>query len=324
MLRVTSLPNRSLNRLIVGLTMILVIGIPLVGVLYVLDQYRTPGPGIVDRDIQVAEEALAGNPNLLNARLTLATAYMKNGRFADAVSQYDEILKAAPDSNAALLGRGSAEIALSKLDAAAADFTKVIDAAAGGEMANVDPQLESAYFSLGVIQVKNGQPKDAVISLSKAILIKRTDADALNLLGTALMQAGEPKRAVTALRQATALVPIDWCEPYAQMETAYTSLGDLAGAQYAGGMVALCEKRPEDAKSTLGPLTSGTYAVDALIGLGLVAEVQNDTAAAVDAYSRVLTQDPQNFAANTGLARVGGGPSGSPAPSPSSSTTSGS
>jgi tetratricopeptide (TPR) repeat protein len=323
MLRVTSLPNRSLNRLIVGLVMVLVIGAPLVGVLYFLDQYRTPGPGIVDRDIQVAQDALTQNPNLLNARLTLATAYMKNGRFADAVSQYDEILKAAPDANAALLGRGSAELALDKLEAAAADFQKVVDAAKAGEMANVDPQLESAYFSLGVIQVKNGRPKDAVISLSKAILIKRTDADALNLLGTALMQAGEPKRAVTALRQATALVPVDWCDPYAQMETAYTSLGDIAGAQYASGMVALCQKRPADAKATLGPLTSGTYAVDALIGLGLVAEVQNDIPAAVDAYSRVLTQDPQNFAANTGLARVGGVPSGSPAASPSSGTTSG-
>ncbi len=323
MLRVTSLPNRSLNRLIVGLTMILLIGVPLVGVLYFLDQYRNPGPAIVDRDIQVAEEALSANPNLLNARLTLATAYMKNGRFADAVSQYDEILTAAPDANAALLGRGSAEIALDQLDAAAGDFKKVIDAAAGGEMANVDPQLESAYFSLGVIQLKQGEPKDAVISLSKAILIKRTDADALNLLGTALMQAGDPKRAVAALRQATALVPVDWCEPYAQMETAYTSLGDLAGAQYAGGMVALCEKRPDDARAKLGPLTSGTYAIDALIGLGLVAEVQNDTPAAADAYSRVLTKDPQNFAANTGLARVGGVPSGSPAAPPSSGTTTG-
>jgi tetratricopeptide (TPR) repeat protein len=174
-----------------------------------------------------------------------------------------------------------------------------------------------------VVQVKNGQPKDAVISLSKAIQIKRTDADALNLLGTALMQAGQPKRAVAALRQAVALVPIGWCEPYAQMETAYVSLKDLAGAQYAGGMDALCQGRPDDAKAKLEPLTSGAYAIDALVGLGLVAEVQNDAAAAVDAYSKVLAEDPKNFAASIGLGRVGGVPSGSPAASPSVGVTSG-
>jgi tetratricopeptide (TPR) repeat protein len=133
--------------LIVGLTITLVIGVPLVGALYFLDQYRTPGPGIVDRDIQAAEQALTENPNLLTARLALATAYTKNGRFADAVVQYDEILKAAPSAATALLGRGSAEIALNKLDAAAADFQTVIDAAVGGEMANVDPQLPTSAWA---------------------------------------------------------------------------------------------------------------------------------------------------------------------------------
>ena len=59
------------------------------------------------------------NPNLLTARLALAQAYMKNGRFADAVAQYDQILIVAPDAAEALLGRGSAEIALDRLDAAA-------------------------------------------------------------------------------------------------------------------------------------------------------------------------------------------------------------
>lgn len=312
-----------MNRLIVGSILVLVIGIPLIGVLYFFDQYRSPGPSLVDRDIQVAEQAVTENPNLLTARLALAQAYAKNGRFADAIAQYDQILSVSPDAGTALLGRGTAAIALDRLDAAAADFQRVVDLAKGGEMANVDPQLESAYYSLGVIALKKGQPQEAVVQLANAIQIKRTDADALNLLGTALLQAGEPQRAVTATRQAIALVPIGWCDPYVQLETAYTSLNDSAGAQYAAGMVAFCQNRPEEAQAKLGPLTSGAYAVDALVGLGLLAEFQNDTAAAVDAYSKVLEKDPQNFAATTGLGRVGGLPSGSPASSPSAGPTGG-
>jgi tetratricopeptide (TPR) repeat protein len=317
------LSNREMNRLIVGSILVLAIGIPLIGVLYFFDQYRSPGPSLVDRDIQVAEDAVTKNPNLLTARLALAQSYAKAGRFADAVAQYDQILSVSPDAAAALLGRGSAAIALARLDAAAADFQKVVDAAKGGEMANVDPQLESAYYSLGLILLKKGQPKEAVIQLASAIQIKQTDADALNLLGTALLQAGEPQRAVTATRQAIALVPMGWCDPYAQLATAYTSLNDTAGAQYAAGMVAFCQSRSDEAKAQLGPLTSGTYAVDALVGLGLVAETQNDTAAAVDAYTKVLAKDPKNFAAITGLGRVGGIPSGSPTTSPTAGPTGG-
>jgi tetratricopeptide (TPR) repeat protein len=310
-----------MNRLIVGSVLVLVIGIPLIGVLYFFDQYRSPGPSLIDRDIAVAEQAVTENPNLLTARLALAQAYAKNGRFADAIAQYDQILSVAPDAGTALLGRGTAAIALDRLDAAAADFQKVVDEAKGGEMANVDPQLESAYYSLGVIALKKGQPEAAVVQLASAIQIKRTDADALYLLGTALLQAGEPQRAVTSTRAAIALVPIGWCDPYAQLETAYTSLKDTAGAEYAAGMVAFCQNRPAEAQAKLGPLTSGAYAVDALVGLGLLAEFQNDTPAAVDAYSKVLEKDPQNFAATTGLGRIGGVPSGSPASSPSAGPT---
>jgi tetratricopeptide (TPR) repeat protein len=320
---VAAASDRTINRLIVRLSLVLVIGTVLLGVLYFFDQFRTPGPSLIDRDIAVAEQAVTENPNLLTARLALAQAYAKNGRFADAITQYDEILTAAPDAAEALLGRGTAAIALDRLDAAAADFQKIVDAAKDGEMANVDPQLETAYFSLGVIALKQGQPEEAVIQLASAIQIKRTDADALNLLGTAFLQAGEPERAIAATRQAIALVPIGWCEPYAQLEAAYAALNQSAGAQYAAGMAALCQNRPDEAKAKLEPLTSGAYAVDALIGLGLVAETQGDRAAAVGAYTRVLEKDPQNFAATTGLQRVGGVTSGSPASQPSGSPTSG-
>ncbi len=246
----TAPSDRTTKRLIIGSILVLVIGIPLTAVLYALDQYRSPGPSLVDRDISVAEEAVTKDPNLLTARLALANAYAKTGRFDDAVTQYDEILKAQPDARQALLGRGGTLILMDRLDAAAADFQKVVDATKDGEMANVDSELESAHFGLGVIALKQNRAQEAVTELASAVQIKRTDADALNLLGTALLQAGEPERAITATRQAIALVPIGWCEPYTQLETAYTSLGDTAGAGYAAGMRAFCEGRTDEAKTS--------------------------------------------------------------------------
>jgi len=298
--------DRTLNRLIVGIVLVLVIGIPVVGVLYFLDRYVDPGPTMLQRSIAAAEEAVRQNPNQVGARMALAVSYAESQRYADAVAQYSEVLKAQADNRLALIERGKAELVLDDLDAAAADFQKLVDAAKGGEMANVDPQLEEAYYNLGAIELKRDRPKEAVIQLSNALRINRTDADALYLLGTALVRTGDYETAATALRKAVALVPSGWCEPYAALDDAYTGLQDAAGAQYAGGMVAVCEGRPVDAKARLEPLTAGPLAVDALLGLGLLAEGQGDGAGAAAYYDQVLAKDPQNFGAITGLNRLGG------------------
>ena len=304
--RLAAPSDRFTNRLIVACVLVLAIGIPLIAAVYALDRFRPAGPSLVERDIAVAEQAVRENPNLLSARLALADAYSKAERFGDAVAQFDQILATEPDAGRALLGRGSANISLDQLDAAKADFEKVVALAKGGEMAKYDPQLESAYFSLGVIALRQGLPQESVVALAEAIKINRTDADALHLLGTALLQAGQPERAVSATRQAIALVPVDWCEPYAQLSAAYTALGDTAGARYGAAMGTFCEGQPQAAAAALQPLVDGPHAVDALIGLGLIAESGNDAAAARDAYSRALEANPGNFAATTGLARVGG------------------
>jgi tetratricopeptide (TPR) repeat protein len=309
MARTLKAPNdRTLNRLIVGSILVLAIGIPLIAVIYVMDQVRDPGPSILERSITAGEEAVRRDPNQVSARLQLATAYIAAERHEDAISQYDEILQVQPDNRAALMGRGMASIALDNLDGAAADFQKVVDLAKGGEMANVDPQLQAAYYQLGSIALKRGQATQALEPLDNAIRIIRTDADALNLYATALIQTGDATTAVKALRRAIALVPSGWCDPYAQLAQAYTALKDTAGARYATGMVAFCEKRPDEATAVLQPLVGGPYAVDAALGLGLIAEEQGDGSTATAMYSKVLKSDPQNFGAIAGLNRLGATP----------------
>ncbi len=305
--------DRTLNRTIIGLGLILVIGLPAVGLYYVLDRHVEPGLPIAERAIAAGEAAVRNEPNKLSNRLGLALAYTKAGRSTDAIAQYTEILRVEPTNGAALLGRGDAYVVTGDLDAAVRDYQALIDAAGSQEMANADPRLEAAYYGLGSIALQQNQPRDAATMLARALKINRTDADALNLMGTALLGIGDTTNAVDVLRRAIALVPSGWCEPYAQLAKAYATLGDAVGAQYANGMVALCGKRLAEAEQQLKPLVDGAYGRDALIGLGLTAEAEGNVEAAITYYTRVFAANSTDFDAVTGLNRLGASlPSRSP------------
>lgn len=297
--------DRTLNRTIIGLGLVLVVGLPTIGLLYVLDRHVDPGLSMTERAIAAGEAAVRNEPNKLSNRLGLAVAYTKAGRPTDAIAQYTEILKVDPANGAALLSRGDAYVVTGELVAAARDYQALVDAAESEEMANADPRLEAAYYGLGSIAIRENRPRDAATLLARALKINRTDADALNLMGTALLGIGDTENAVSALRRAIALVPSGWCEPYAQLAKAYATLRDATGAQYANGMVALCGKRLAEAEQQLKPLVDGKYSRDALIGLGLTAEAQGKVEAAVDYYARVLATNPTDFDAVTGLNRLG-------------------
>lgn len=313
----SAVSDRTLNRILLGLVAALVIGLPTIAVIYFLDRNVDPGPPVAERAIAAGEEAVRNEPNKLSSRLALAIAYTAADRHADAIVQFNEILKVDPTNRAAIIGRADAYLVLGDLDAAARDYQALIAAASGDEMANVDAKLETAYYSLGSIALQQDRPGDAATMLAKALQINRMDADALNLMGTALLRIDDASNAVAALRRAIALVPTGWCEPYAQLAQAYTALANTAGAQYANGMVALCEKRPAEAEAQLAPLVNGVFSRDALIGLGLTAEAQGNVESAVSYYARVYATDPNDFDAVTGLNRLGASPpSASPAAAP--------
>ena len=79
------------------------------------------------------------------------------------------------------------------LDEAAKDFQKVVDIAKTGEMAIVDPTLEAAFYGLGSIAMQQSRPQDAITWLQQALVIKRSDADAIG------GGAGDRERQVVAV-----------------------------------------------------------------------------------------------------------------------------
>jgi tetratricopeptide (TPR) repeat protein len=313
----TSASDRRLSTVLRIGVAVLVIGTLAFAGLYYKDQYVSAGPTMIDRQTASAEQAVKKTPNNIGARLELASAYQLAKRYDDELTQYDEILKADKNNRFALLGRGGALMAKGDLKGAAVSYHKIADAVKKGEFAGADPQLEEARYYLGSIALKQGDTKEAISQLASALKITRSDSDALYLMGVAQYKSGATKLAVDALKEALLFVPTGWCEPYAQLNLAYTKLGQAPQATYAGGMADFCNKKPAEAKRRLNTLTTGPVKVDALLALGLIAETESSNPEAITWYQKVLKVDRKNASATASLTRLGAGAT----PGPKSSST---
>ena len=319
--RPTTIPSRTIDRLILITALALLIGIPVMVFVYWSDRHVDPGGSLADRTVAAAEAAVQADPNDIQARDHLAAAYVSAKRYDEGIVQFTEALKLDATDRAALLGRAIAYTEVEQPDAAEADLNVLISAASQGEFASSDPELQHAYYQLGIVQLAQERPADAVATLEKALAIDGGDADSLYALGTALVQTGEPDQAVQVLRLAVAFVPTGWCDPYQRLGEAYTALNQAAGVTWASGMVSFCDGRLDEAATTLKSLTAGTMKADALLGLALVTSAQGDNAAAIDYYRQVLALDPTNQSAAIGLSSLGG--EASTMPSEAASPTAG-
>ena len=317
MFRVTSLTkmdDRQLNRWIKRVLLLLVVGTIAFVAFYGLDRWRPATTPIVDQRLAALEQAVRDKPDDVASRGQLADTYVAKGRFDAALVQYDAILATGKEVELAKYGRADAYMGLGQLDDAAKDYQAVVDIAKGGEMANVDPMLEASYYSLGSIAMQQARPAEAIPFLEKALAIKRSDADALYLIGTAYVAMGETDKAETALGSAVDFVPIGWSEPYTALADAFTKAGKPAMAEWAGAMADLAAGKPALAEPRLLAIVDSDAAVEAAIGLGLLYETKGDTAAAADWYGKALAKSPDNAAARLGMSRVGAGSNASPLP----------
>lgn len=321
--RATSVSDRTLNRLIRGTIMVLAVAVPLAVAIHFLDRGTDHGPTLIERQIEEATAVVRKTPDQIGPRLTLARLYQAANKPGDARQQYDEILKAEPTNKSALVLRAGILLDKGDLDGAQKDYASVVKLASGGEFAPVDRLLGQAYYGLGETALKRSDPKAAASAFSKAVKIDRTDADAWYQLGIASLDAGQPKAAVEAFKRAVLFVPTGWPEPYAGLSESYAKLGQDAYAEYARAMADFSRDRVDAAQARLEPLASGPARVDAMLGLGMIAETKADRPAALRWYRQVLAADRDNFNAQAGLSRLGAGaPPSHDATSQSGGTTS--
>ncbi len=302
----TSMPEKELNRWIRRIALLFVVLLVAFVAFYAVDRFRMPQPTIIDKQLATLEDAVRANPADTVSRGKLADLYYADKRFQDAITQYTALIDVKSDVELASLGRANCYMQLKQYDQAATDFQVVIKIAATGEMANVDPNLESAYYNLGLVALAKNDPKVAIDNLNLALKITRTDADALNAIGQAYLADNQLDKAIESLRGAIALVPAGWADPYQTMAKAYTAQAKPELATWANAMAMLESGDWSGAESQLNTLTSGPAKVEAMIGLGILYEQKGDLGTAGSWYSKALAADPSNIVAQMGLKRAGG------------------
>ncbi len=297
--------DTKLKRILTALIVATIVLVAVFGVIYYLGRHKDRGPSLADRAVSSAEEAVRGKPNDVALRIGLALAYTQTGRTDDALAQYKEVIKAQKDNRVALNGAGTILFKQGDYPGAKTYFDQVVKYSGGQQFSNADPQLEAAYFYLGTTDFKLNDLPGAIKNLESALKIDKTDADAWNTLGTVQIQAGNPEKAAAAFQSALEFVPVGWCDPYAGLEQAYTSMKQADGVTYAKAMGEICKGTTQSGVAQLETLTDGPFKVPAMLGLGLAAEASHDSKAALEWYKRVVAAEPTNVAALTAIARVG-------------------
>jgi tetratricopeptide (TPR) repeat protein len=304
--------DKKLRRILILMVEATVLLVVIFGVVYYIGQRTNAGPTLNERAIASAEDKVRSDPNSLGDRLALAQAYTDAQRPADALTQYDEVLKADPTSRTAMMGAGAILYGQGDLARALEKYQAAVKVSGGEEFSAADPQLEESLYYVGRITLEKGDAKGAIDPLKKALAIDKTDSDAWYFLGDALVRTGDPTKGADAYSQALTFVPWGWCEPYTGLQAAYTKLGDKDGVAYASAMSDVCTGKTEQGLAGLKALQSGPYRIQGLLGLGLAAESSGDVQQAISWYSQVTKEEPKNVAALTALARLESGASAEP------------
>ena len=303
--------NRFLGRVVVVMVIAAILIAAVFGAYYYTDRYVLFGDkSPVELEIEHLEVVVAGNPQDLEARLTIAQRYYENGEYSKAIQYAETVLKANPDDPAPLFLLGVVYGEAGQIDAAVASLEHLTEIRRESPMARVDRVLEASLYYLGANYIKLNQVDQAVKVLSEALEIDGADADAFYQLGVAYAIKGEHERSIEAYQSAVRFVP-DFTEAYQGMAEGYESLGMSSQALYAQGMVSFSTQEYRQAQQDLELATQGLpFFVPVYLGLALTYEEQGEYQLALKNIEHVLEIEPDNFNANVVLGRIQSSESG--------------
>ncbi|MBI4322313.1 MAG: tetratricopeptide repeat protein [Chloroflexi bacterium] len=274
------------------------------GAYWYFDRNTLNSPSSVDRTIQDLEALVVQEPNNANLRTQMALAYMERRRLDAAVEQFQTALVLAPDHQTALVGLGNALLAANDDPSALAAFERVAELNRDNPYRKTLRQLEGIYYRIALIRARHDDLEGAQANLLEALDIDSTDADAWFLLGEVRRRSGQPHLALEAYRKAANMVPT-FAQVYEAMATVFSDMERPDLVDYARGMVAVARADYQRALPLLQRATEASpNNADAYLGLGQAHEHLGHLSEAQVAYETAMRLDHGQFLSEMFLNRV--------------------
>ncbi|XP_061948609.1 suppressor of RPS4-RLD 1 isoform X2 [Populus nigra] len=156
-------------------------------------------------------------------RLSRGIAQVNEGKYATAISIFDQILKEDPTYPEALIGRGTARAFKRELGSAIADFSKAIES---------NPSAGEAWKRRGQARAALGESAEAINDLTKALEFEPNSADILHERGIVSYKFKDFDAAVEDL-SACVKLDMDNMSAYTYLGLALSSIGEYKKAEEA-------------------------------------------------------------------------------------------
>jgi tetratricopeptide (TPR) repeat protein len=243
-----------------------------------LDLARAYGQaGMLDEAAATVQDALAANPASLRLTNALATVYVKQRRFQDAVKVLHDFVERHPEDRAAQVLYLKALVLDGDLDEARPLGQRLLAAM---------PHDFDALLQNGLLERQAGEYAAARDHLRAALAIDPRSFDGRYNLGAALARLNDFAGAREQLEKAIALDPTQ-AEAHFQLASVLRSLGDAAGARE--------QTKLYEQLNRAGVARSLAAAKSQLAAQKLAS---GDTAAAISLYREAVAATPENALLN--------------------------
>jgi len=142
--------------------------------------------------------ALKIKPDFADAHYKLGNVLNELGQFDETVKCYRKALEIKPDYLYAYVNLGNALKELGQLNDAVANYHRALE---------IKPDFAEVHYNMGIVQYDLGRLDDAVISFRRALELKPDYAEAISNLGGVLRGFGQTDEAVASYRRALLLKP---------------------------------------------------------------------------------------------------------------------
>ena len=132
-------------------------------------------------DVAVWTDCVRKSPNKDRPHLLLGDIFVRQGRYPEAIGQFNEALRANPNYAEAHANLGAVFIFQGRYPEAIAEYSEAL---------RIKPRYSEARYCLGVISIFQGKYQEAIAQLTEALRINPDYTLAHYSLGTAYLSVG--------------------------------------------------------------------------------------------------------------------------------------